>query len=128
MTTQNDGSEYYMITLYHNPRCSKSREALALLEAQGQTPEIHLYLETPPSTKELKSIIAKLGISPRELLRKSEDLYKSLKLADPELSDRNLVKAMIENPKLIERPIAVLGDKAVIGRPPERVLELLASE
>ena len=114
-----------MITLYHNPRCSKSREALALLRAQGQEPEIRLYLDTPPSTKELKTLLGQLAIGARELLRKGEDAYKLLSLSDPSLSETALIKAMHENPKLIERPIAIKGDKAVIGRPPEAVLELL---
>jgi len=114
-----------MVTLYHNPRCSKSREALNLLREQGQEPEVILYLETPPTAKSLKALLAKLGLGARDLLRKGEDAYKELNLADEKLSDAALIKAMVENPKLIERPIAVNGDKAVIGRPPERVLELL---
>lgn len=114
-----------MITLYHNPRCSKSRDALALLRSQGQEPEIILYLETPPNAKQLKALLAKLGLGARDLLRKGEDAYKELNLADPSLSEAALIKAMVEHPKLIERPIALLGDKAVIGRPPENVLQLL---
>lgn len=114
-----------MITLYHNPRCSKSRDALALLRSQGQEPEIILYLETPPNAKQLKALLAKLGLGARDLLRKGEDAYKELNLADPGLSEAALIKAMVEHPKLIERPIALLGDKAVIGRPPENVLQLL---
>lgn len=114
-----------MITLYHNPRCSKSRDALALLRAQGQEPDIVLYLDTPPTAKQLKSLLEKLGLSARELLRKGEDAYKELNLSDTKLSEAALVKAMVENPKLIERPIAIVGDKAVIGRPPEKILELL---
>ena len=114
-----------MITLYHNPRCSKSREALALLREQGQEPEIILYLETPPNAKTLKAILEKLGISARELLRKGEDAYKDLNLADEKLSDAALIKAMVEHPKLIERPIAINGEKAVIGRPPQKVKNIL---
>ena len=114
-----------MVTLYHNPRCSKSRDALNLLRAQGQEPDIVLYLDTPPTAKQLKSLLEKLGISARELLRKGEDAYKELNLSDTKLTEAALVKAMAENPKLIERPIAVVGDKAVIGRPPEKILELL---
>lgn len=113
-----------MVTLYHNPRCSKSREALSLLREQGQEPEVILYLETPPNAKTLKAILGKLGISARELLRKGEDAYKELNLADETLSEAALIKAMAENPKLIERPIAINGDKAVIGRPPENVLQV----
>lgn len=114
-----------MVTLYHNPRCSKSREALGLLREQGQEPEVILYLETPPNAKTLKAILGKLGISARELLRKGEDAYKDLNLADEKLSEAALIKAMVENPKLIERPIAINGDKAVIGRPPENVKNIL---
>ena len=116
---------FSMITLYHNPRCSKSRDALALLRAQGQEPDIVLYLETPPTAKQLKTLLAKLGIGARDLMRKGEDAYKELNLADTKLSEAALVKAMVENPKLIERPIAVVGDKAIIGRPPEKILELI---
>lgn len=114
-----------MITLYHNPRCSKSREALALLQAKGCEPNIILYLETPPTAKELKTLLGKLGLGPRALLRKSEEAYKELNLADASLSDAALIKAMVAHPKLIERPIAIAGDKAVIGRPPEDVLSIL---
>jgi arsenate reductase len=114
-----------MITLYHNPRCSKSRDALALLREHGHEPEVILYLEAPPTSKTLKALLAKLGISARELLRKGEDAYKTLNLADETLSEAALIKAMVENPKLIERPIAINGDKAVIGRPPENVLQVI---
>lgn len=114
-----------MIALYHNPRCSKSRDALSLLRDKGIEPEIVLYLETPPNAKTLKALLAKLGISARDLLRKSEDVYKELNLADTTLSEAALIKAMVENPKLIERPIAINGDKAVVGRPPENVLTIL---
>ena len=114
-----------MPTLYHNPRCSKSREALALLQAQGCTPEIVLYLETPPTAKQLKELLANLGLSARQLLRKTEDAYKELNLANEKLSEAALIKAMVTNPKLIERPIFINGDKAVIGRPPETVLDIL---
>ncbi len=114
-----------MPALYHNPRCSKSREALALLQAQGCEPDVVLYLETPPTAKQLKALLANLGISARQLLRKTEDAYKDLNLADEKLSEAALIKAMITNPKLIERPIFVSGDKAVIGRPPETVLSIL---
>jgi arsenate reductase (glutaredoxin) len=114
-----------MPILYHNPRCSKSREALALLQAKGCEPNIVLYLETPPNAKQLKELVATLGISARQLLRKTEDAYKELNLADEKLSEAALIKAMIANPKLIERPIFIKGDKAIIGRPPENVLTLL---
>lgn len=113
------------LTLFHNPRCSKSRGALELLEARGLAPEIVRYLETPPSAAELKALLGKLGISARQLLRSGEEEYKSLGLDNPELSEDALIRAMLEHPKLIERPILVVGDKAVIGRPPEKILEIL---
>lgn len=114
------------LTLYHNPRCSKSRGALELLEARSLTPNILRYLETPPTAAELQSLLSKLGIGARQLLRTGEDEYKALNLADSSLSEAQLIAAMVAHPKLIERPILIAGDKAVIGRPPEKVLELLA--
>ena len=114
------------LTLYHNPRCSKSRGALELLEQRGLAPTIVRYLETPPDAATLKALLGKLGIAPRQLLRTGEDEYKTLDLANPALSDAQLIDAMTQHPKLIERPILIAGDKAVIGRPPEKVLELLA--
>ena len=114
------------LTLYHNPRCSKSRSALELLEARGLNPTVIRYLETPPSAAELKKILARLGISPRQLLRSGEDEYKTLNLADPALTDAAIIDAMVAHPRLIERPILVAGNAAVIGRPPEKVLELLS--
>ncbi|WP_313325026.1 arsenate reductase (glutaredoxin) [Pseudomonas qingdaonensis] len=113
------------LTLYHNPRCSKSRGALELLEARGLTPEVVRYLETPPDAATLKALLGKLGIGARQLLRSGEDEFKTLGLADPALSDDQLIDAMARHPKLIERPILVAGNKAVIGRPPEKVLEIL---
>ncbi|HEX8541931.1 MAG TPA: arsenate reductase (glutaredoxin) [Pseudomonas sp.] len=113
------------LTLYHNPRCSKSRGALELLQARGLSPTILLYLETPPDAAQLRELLAKLGISARQLLRTSEDDYKTLNLADKSLSDDDLIAAMAAHPKLIERPILIAGDKAAIGRPPENVLEIL---
>ncbi len=114
------------LTLYHNPRCSKSRGALELLEARGLAPTIVRYLETPPDAATLKALLGKLGIGARQLLRSGEDEYTSLGLANPALTDAQLIAAMVEHPKLIERPILVAGDKAVIGRPPEKVLEILS--
>jgi arsenate reductase len=114
------------LTLYHNPRCSKSRGTLELLEARGLTPNIVRYLETPPSAAELQSLLGKLGIGARQLLRTGEDEYKELNLADGSLSEAQLIEAMVAHPRLIERPILIAGNKAVIGRPPEKVLELLA--
>ncbi|ATR84393.1 MULTISPECIES: arsenate reductase (glutaredoxin) [Pseudomonas] len=114
------------LTLYHNPRCSKSRGALELLEARGLAPTVVRYLETPPDAATLRSLLGKLGITARELLRSGEDEYKSLDLANPALSEDELIAAMVSHPKLIERPILVAGDNAVIGRPPEKVLEILS--
>lgn len=113
------------LTLYHNPRCSKSRGALDLLEARGLAPTVVRYLETPPDVATLKALLDKLGMPPRQLLRTGEDGYAQLNLADPTLSDAQLIDAMATHPKLIERPILVAGDKAVIGRPPEKILEIL---
>jgi arsenate reductase len=113
------------LTLYHNPRCSKSRSALELLEARGLAPTIVRYLDTPPDAATLKTLLDKLGLSARQLLRTGEDEYKALELADSSLSDSALIDAMVAHPKLIERPILVNGDKAIIGRPPEHVLEIL---
>ena len=110
---------------YHNTRCSKSNAGLALLTEHNITPTIINYLETPPDTKTLQSILKKLDISARELLRKGESEYKELNLADHSLIEASLIEAMVQHPKLIERPILVVGDKAVIGRPPEKLLELI---
>nr|WP_314577650.1 arsenate reductase (glutaredoxin) [uncultured Pseudomonas sp.] len=113
------------LTLYHNPRCSKSRGALELLEGRGLTPTVVRYLETPPDAAQLRDLLGKLGIGARGLLRVGEDEYKTLNLADASLSDEQLIAAMVAHPKLIERPILIAGDKAVIGRPPEKILEIL---
>lgn len=113
------------VTIYHNPRCSKSRATLALLEEKGVTPNVVTYLETPPSAKELDRILTALGKNPRDLMRKGEDAYKALGLDDESLGRDDLIKAMVENPILIERPIVVSGRKAAVGRPPESVLEIL---
>ena len=112
-------------TIYHNPRCSKSRQTLQLLQDNGVEPEVVLYLEQPPSKKQLKELLGKLGISARELLRKSEDEYRELGLDDAALGDDVILDAMHTHPKLIERPIVVSGNRAVIGRPPENVLTIL---
>ncbi|WP_417662985.1 arsenate reductase (glutaredoxin) [Pseudomonas sp.] len=113
------------LILYHNPRCSKSRAALQLLEDRGLTPEIVRYLDTPPTAEQLSAVLGKLGIAARALLRTGEDDYKTLNLAAPELSEAQLIAAMVAHPKLIERPILIAGDRAVVGRPPENVLEIL---
>ncbi len=114
------------LTLYHNPSCSKSRGALEILEARGLSPKIVRYLDTPPSAAELQALLVKLGLPARQLLRTGEEAYKSLNLADASLSDAQLIAAMVAQPKLIERPILIAGERAIIGRPPERILELLA--
>ncbi|TDV36758.1 arsenate reductase [Pseudomonas helmanticensis] len=113
------------LTLYHNPRCSKSRGALELLEARGLTPNVVRYLETPLNAAQIKALLSKLGIGARQLLRTGEDEYKMLQLADESLSEAQLIDAIAQHPKLMERPILEVGDKALIGRPPENILELL---
>lgn len=114
-----------MIRIYHNQRCSKSRGALALLEQHGKPFEIVDYLENPPSAAELKMLLSRLGITARQLLRTGEDDYRELKLDDPSLDDDTLIAAMVQHPRLIERPIVVANDRAVVGRPPEKVLDIL---
>lgn len=111
--------------LFHNPRCSKSRAALSLLEERGIAPEIVTYLDQPPSAEELRAVAGMLGLPPRALLRTGEPEYATLGLADESLEDAALVDAMVAHPRLIERPILIHDGRAVIGRPPERVLELL---
>lgn len=114
------------VTIYHNPRCSKSRETLALVEQQGIQPQVVLYLNTPPSVATLKELLQQLGFSDaRQLMRTKEERYKELNLADNTLTQQQLLQAMSDNPKLIERPIVVYHGKARIGRPPEQVLEIL---
>jgi arsenate reductase len=113
------------VTIYHNPRCSKSRQTLQLLRDNGVEPEIVEYLKTPPSTAEIKNLLGLLGLAPRDLMRKKEAPYGERGLADESLSDADLIAAMHDEPVLIERPIVVKGKKAVLGRPPENVLDLL---
>ena len=112
------------VTIYHNPRCSKSRATLALLNERGITPEIIEYLQTPPSEVELDRILTMLGKSPAELMRRGEDEYKAY-IAGKDLDRAEAIALMVAHPKLIERPIVVHGDKAAIGRPPEAVLDIL---
>ena len=112
------------VTIWHNPRCSKSRQALSMLEENGVSAEVVKYLETSPTADEIKALLAKLGIEPRELMRTKEALYKELGLKEVTDNER-LIEAMAQHPKLIERPVVVVGDKAVIGRPPERVIDLI---
>lgn len=112
-------------TIYHNPRCSKSRQTLQLLQERNIEPEVVEYLNTPPDEKTLREILKKLGLKPRQLMRKNEDIYKELNLDDGNLSDDQLIQAMIKNPKLIERPIVVKDGKVALGRPPENVISIL---
>lgn len=114
-----------MTTIYHNPRCSKSRETLKLLEDRDIKPEVVLYLENTPSAEELKGLLSKLGINARDLIRSGEDAYKEQNLADTSLTEDQLIEAMVAYPKLIQRPIVVNGNKAALGRPPEAVLDIL---
>lgn len=113
-----------MIQIYHNPRCMKSRQTLALLEEHNQQPEIIKYLETPPSAEKLKELIAMLGIEPLELIRTNEKIWKE-QFKNKSLTNARLIEIMIAHPKLIERPIVVKNGKAVLGRPPENVLKIL---
>lgn len=112
------------VSLYYNPRCSKCREALCILEEQDIHPEIIEYLKTPPTEKQLKELLKKLGLKPIELLRKKEPLFEK-KFKNKKLSDAEWVKVMCKNPILIERPIAIEGNKAIIGRPVERVVDFI---
>ena len=113
------------VKIYHNPRCTKSRQTLALLTEHGIEPEVVEYLKTPPSKTELSQILSMLGISARALMRKRESEYKDQGLDNPDLTEAHLINAMIEHPILIERPIVVTKTKAAIGRPPENVLDIL---
>jgi len=112
-------------TIYHNPRCSKSRQTLELLKEKNIEPEVVLYLDNPPSKDEISKLLSILGINPRELLRKGEEEYKTQNLKDQTISDQKIIEIMSENPKLIERPIVISNNKAIIGRPPENVLKLI---
>ncbi|MBD3639669.1 MAG: arsenate reductase (glutaredoxin), partial [Marinobacter sp.] len=111
--------------IFHNPRCSKSRQTLELLNERGIEPEIIRYLETPPTAVELGNILDMLGCEPRELMRTKETEYKELGLDNPELSRDQLLQAMSEHPRLIERPIVIRNNEAALGRPPENVLTIL---
>lgn len=113
------------VTIYHNPRCSKSRQTLELIRNKGIEPEVVEYLKSPPSAAELKQILAKLSMEPRDLMRRKEAPYAEKNLSDAGLSTDALVAAMVENPILIERPIVLSNGKAALGRPPESVLEIL---
>ena len=113
------------VQILHNPRCSKSRSTLQLLRDNGVEPEVILYLQTPPDADQLASILRQLGMQPRELMRKGQSEYKEMGLDNEQLSDKQLIAAMIEAPILIERPIVLANGKARIGRPPESVLKIL---
>ncbi len=112
--------------IFHNPRCSKSRQTLQLLNEQGIEADVVEYLKEPPDAETLQQILQMLAIGPRDLMRKNEDEYKTLQLQRAELSDDELIQAMVNNPKLIERPIVIRDGKAIIGRPPEKVLDILS--
>ena len=112
------------LTIWHNPRCSKSRQTLALIEEQGEKPVIRAYLEEAPTADELRDVLAMLGMEPRALMRTKEALYKELDLAKVEQDDA-LIQAMVDHPKLIERPVVIKDGKAALGRPPEAVLDIL---
>jgi arsenate reductase len=113
------------ITVYQKPTCSKCRVTVGILKDRGVEFDAINYYETPVTTEELRGLIEKLGITPRELLRKDEQVYRDLKLGERDLSDDELISAMVENPDLIQRPIVVRGDRAVLGRPPETIEQLL---
>jgi arsenate reductase len=113
------------VVIYHNPRCSKSRQTLELIREHGIEPEVIEYLKSPPTKGRLKQILKMLGMKPRDLMRRGEEEYKALGLADESLTQERLIDAMLEHPGLIERPIVVNGDKAVLGRPPESVLKII---
>jgi len=114
--------------IYHNPRCSKSRKTLELLHQEGVNPKIILYLQSPPDEEELLGIIKALKIKPRDLLRKGEEEFKSLNLSNSNKTDEEILSSMVKFPKLIERPIVVKGNKAIIGRPPENIHKLIKKE
>jgi len=113
------------VRIYHNPRCSKSRATLELLRERGIEPDVIEYLKTPPSREELERILDLLGLEPRDLMRQNEEEYRNADLDDPGLTRETLILAMIQRPKLIQRPIVLAHGKAAIGRPPEQVLEIL---
>ena len=113
------------IIIYHNPKCSKSRQTLELLQGRGINPATIEYLKNPPTVEKLKEILSLLGVSPRDLMRKKEDEYKELDLANSKLSDKDLIDFMVKHPILIERPIVLANGKAALGRPPEQVLDIL---
>jgi arsenate reductase (glutaredoxin) len=114
------------VTIWHNPRCSKSRAALALLEQAKVEPTVLLYLENPPTASRIEEVLGLLGLEPRELMRTGESVYKELGLADPAKTRPELIQALVAHPILIERPVIITDRSAVVARPPERALEILA--
>lgn len=112
-------------TIWHNPRCSKSRTTLQLLKDNGVTPDVLLYLETPPTKDQLSNTLKMLELGPRDIIRKGEGAYSDNGLSDASISDDEVINIMVENPILIERPIVIINEQATIGRPPENVLKLL---
>jgi arsenate reductase len=116
------------VVIYHNPRCSKSRQTLKLLQDRGLKLKVIEYLKTPPNKQELEKLLGKLGMEPRDLIRKKEKAYKDTGLDDPSIDKDQLLQAMIDHPILIERPIVVTDTKAALGRPPENVLEIITDE
>jgi arsenate reductase len=121
-----EGQERKMsVKIYHNPRCSKSRQTMAILQEKGIEPEVVEYLENPPSKQELEEILLMLDISPRDLMRRKEKIYKELELDDESLTDDALITVMVAHPQLIERPIVIKDGKAVLGRPPQKVIDIL---
>ena len=113
------------VTIFHNPRCSKSRETLQLLRARGLQPDIVEYLDSPPTPEQLSTILDQLGLQPRELMRSNESEYRELGLDDPALTRQQLIQAMSNHPRLIQRPIVLSEGRAALGRPPQSVLEIL---
>jgi arsenate reductase (glutaredoxin) len=113
------------VAIYHNPRCSKSRATLEILRGRGIDPSVIRYLETPPDRSELERVLGLLGVEPRQIMRTGEKEYRDLGLDDPALTREQLITAILAHPILLERPIVVANGKAAIGRPPERVLEIL---
>ncbi len=115
------------VTIYHNPRCSKSRATLELLRERGEEVEVIHYLDNPPDARTLSGLLDLLGLGqePRQLMRTGEEVYRNLRIAEKQLTRDELIQVMVENPILIERPIVVKGNRAALGRPPEKVLEIL---
>lgn len=117
---------HQQVTIWHNPHCSKSRQGLRYLEDNGITPVVVRYLDTPPTAQELDRVLTMLGIEPRQLMRTKEPLYRELGLDNAQLGRQELIMAMAANPKLIERPVVISGNRAALGRPPEKVLDVFA--